>query len=154
MKNKILKIVIPALLLIICFTSTGFSGCKDTKAEPVNNIYENHNISACDVNDPLQNMEWLRELCDSLKETQHFSSVQIDLYKVIGTDENLFKISTSYSEFDNSPYSYTVDWKNCNGGFIIGLCSGTSPSPELLERYEVFLQDKELIADLFHFVKQ
>jgi len=149
------------ILLAICLMGVGCekkikepqiqSGTLVDTTKPKYDIFENHNILACEVNDPLRNMEWIRELCDSLKETQRFSSVQINLYKVNGTDENLFQIGTSYSNFDYSPFLYTVVWKNCEGNLIFGMNSGTPPVPEIVEE---FMADKELVAELFHFVKQ
>ena len=109
------------------------------------------NIFVCGVNDPLKNIEWLREYCESLNETQNFSSVSIELYKVIDTNEYVFKIGTSYSEFDYFPCPYTMDWRNCIGKLIFGVSSCVSPNPGLVEE---FLKDKEFVAELFYFVKQ
>jgi hypothetical protein len=65
-----------------------------------------------------------------------------------------FKISISYSEFDDSPFGSSVNWINCTGETIVGLYSGTSPSPELYEKYQEFLKDKEYVSELYHFIKQ
>jgi hypothetical protein len=130
--------------LLLAVTLIGFSSCGKADTEPGNSqYYENHNISACRVKDPLKNIDWVKKYCDSLKAIQNFSSVHIDLYKVIDTEDNVFKINISYSELDDSPFSYTINWINCAGKTIICLNSGTSPSPDALEKYQEFLQDKE-----------
>ena len=109
------------------------------------------NISVCGVNDPLKNIEWLREYCKSLNETQNFSSVSIDLYKVIDKDEYVFKIGTFYSELDFFPCSYSMIWRNCIGENIFGVLSCSPPRPGLVEE---FLKDKEFVTELLHYVKQ
>jgi len=105
----------------------------------------------CNVKNPLTDLSWLREYCKSLNETQNFSSVRIDLYKVIGKDEYVFKISIAYSEFDNSPCSYSIEWRNCISELIFCVFSCVTPMPGLVEE---FMKDKEFVAELFHFVKQ
>jgi hypothetical protein len=105
----------------------------------------------CNVTDPLQNIEWLKKYCESLNETQDFTSVYIYLYKVVDAEEHLFKIAVNYSEFDDSPFTYSEFWRNCTGELIFGMNSGTSIDPGLLE---TFLGDKEYVAELFHLVKQ
>jgi hypothetical protein len=141
-----------AALCLVVFASVGCDKAETSSIEN-NNINKNHDIFVCGVNEPLQNIEWLKEYRESLEERQNFDSVFIDLYKVIDSDECVFKIDIVYSEF-SSPFSYSVDWKNCIGEHIIGLKSGVSPSPELIEKYNEFLKDKEYVATLFHFVKQ
>lgn len=116
-----------------------------------NGIYENHDIAACGVNDALQNIEWLREFCENLYDTQDFSSVYIHLYKVKNTDEHIFKIGISYPDFDISPFLYSEYWRNCIGEIIFTINSGMPPS---LEAVEIFLEDKEYVTELFHLVKK
>ena len=150
-KNAILLCLVVATLFVAFSCDKPIENGED---EPKYDIFENHDVSACGINDPLQNIAWLKDYCKSLKEKQDFSSVRIDLYKAIDTDEHFFKIDIAYSEFDNSPYGYTVDWRNCVGECLIGLCSGVPPSPEAEERYEEFLKDKEYIIKLFYFIKR
>ena len=111
--------------------------------------YENHDISACGVNDPLQNIEWLSAFCENLNETHEFKSVRIDLYKVIDKDEYFFKIDIYHFATFNC-----INWNNCMGELIIRLCFGEPPPLELMERYLEFLKDKKFVAKLFHCVKQ
>ena len=117
-------------------------------------IYKNHNISACEVNDPLQNIEWLKEYCENLNGRLIFSSVYIYLYKVIDKDEHVVLIETKYDRTFFTAISSVTLWMNCIGELIIGMAEGGPPSPELEERYKEFLKDKEKVAELFHFIKK
>jgi hypothetical protein len=125
----------------------------ETAVVELNVTFNQDTVTVCGVENPLIDLPWLKEYCDTIKETQNISEVSIDLYKVIDTDEHFFKIGIYLSEGD-IPHSYTVDWKNCMGEFIIALYSGVPPSPEVIERYNEFLKDKEFVAKLFHYAKQ
>ena len=109
-----------------------------------------NDISACGVNSPLQNIGWLKEYCENLNKAQNFSHVYIHLYKIIGTDEHLFKIVINYSGFD-SPVGSSTDWKNCTNNVIFSIQAGVPPEPG---RLESFLEDKEFVINLFYLVKQ
>ena len=94
-------------------------------------------IPVCGVNNPLQNIKWLKEYCESIKEKQDISSVRINIYK--SKDGHVFKILTGF------PYEYAPNhwaecysevWKNCAG--------------EELE----FSKDLVYITEIFKFVKQ
>ena len=123
-------------------------------------IYENHDISACGVNDPLQNIDWLKKYCESLKERQDILSVSIDLYKVIGK-EHVFKINIAFllspDEWGDmidiyGNIGYLEEWRNCTGEIIFRVpYPGTPPPPNVVED---FMEDKKYVAELFHFVKQ
>jgi len=127
-------------------------GCdKKSNEFPPQPFYENHDISVCGINDPLQNIEWLREYCKILKEMQNFSSTYIYLYKVKGTDEPLFQTVISYSEFDDSPFAQSTSWKNCTGKIVFGTESGMPPMPGVVED---FFKDKEFVVELFHLIKK
>jgi hypothetical protein len=139
------KLVFSLLIGALLMTTT----CSETE-EPINDIYENHDISACGVDDPLKNIEWLREYCNSLK-TQDFSSVYIYLYKVIDTGEHVFQICSAYADFEVSPVLYSVDWRTCIGKLIFGIESAVPPPPGTVED---FFKDKEYVTELFHFVRQ
>ncbi|GHV36460.1 hypothetical protein FACS1894180_0600 [Bacteroidia bacterium] len=118
---------------------------------PKYNIYENHDISACGVDDPLRNVEWLKEFCEGLNDSQDFSSVYIYLYKVIDTDEHVFQISIAYSDFEVSTFPYSADWRNCAGEHIFTEYPGVHFDPALSD---AFLKDKEYVTELFHVIKQ
>ncbi|MDR2908211.1 MAG: hypothetical protein LBU91_09525 [Bacteroidales bacterium] len=105
-------------------------------------------ISVCGVNDPLQNIEWLRKYCESLDESQDISSVRISLYKTISEDEYFFLTVTDIPTM--SPSVWT-NWKSCSGETVFTI--NPEATPEVQERYEEFVKTKELVAELFHFVK-
>jgi hypothetical protein len=150
MKKNILTLI-PAFLFVLGFTTVSFSGCNKEKEPKYYDIYENHNISACGVDDPLQNIEWLREYCNGVNETQDFSSVYISLYKIIDTDESLFKINFTYSGLNDSSLSSSEYWRNCAGDTVfhwLGDLVHADPSS-----YYDFMEDKKLVSELFHFVK-
>ena len=155
--KKICFLKITAIMLVLAGI---FSSCgKRAEKEEQNNEekeneerkyegYKNYDVSACGIIDPLQNIEWLKEYCESL-DFQYFSRVRILLYKVIDTDEHLFKICISYSDFEYSPFPYSEYWRNCIGNLIFVTNSGIPPIPELVEE---FLKDKEYVAELFDYV--
>jgi len=102
---------------------------------------------ACGVNDPLQNIEWLRKFCESPFETQPISTVTIDLYKVIDKDEYLFLIKTNYRYMSPAVW---FDWKDCNGRNIFTMTP--EDPPWRLEEYEIFLSNKEFVTRLFDYL--
>ena len=110
-----------------------------------------NDISACGVNNPLQNIEWLKEYCKSRIKTQDFSSVRIYLYKVIDTDEHIFCIVVpSPIEYAPNRYYSTLYFRDCNGDTVFRWETVTPPGGP----YRDFMKDKEFIIELFHFDKQ
>ena len=55
MKTKTIIYIFFSLLLVM--------GCKK---EPQYEIYENHDISSCGIEDPLKNIEWLTQYCNNI----------------------------------------------------------------------------------------
>ncbi len=90
------------------------TGCEDK--EPQYEIYENHEISACGVEDPLVNLEWLKRIKDEivLNKTDIHSSFNIDLYEERETKNHVILIP--YSP-DKKIYDYPV--YNCSGELTI-----------------------------------
>jgi hypothetical protein len=141
-KTIVLCLVVAALLTTI--------SCNKSKTPPIE--------IACDVNNPLTDLPWLKEYCENL-DTQYFSSVNIDLYKVIGTDEHIFYINLIYPPNpDEGPYfgsGFERIWKDCIGKTILTLpFPGIIPPPERLEEIDKFLKSIEYVTELFYFVKQ
>ena len=137
------------LLMGLCAVVLLAVGCD--KESTGYDVYENHDISVCGIDDPLQNIEWLSEYCKILKEMQNFSSTYIYLYKVIGTDEPLFQTVISYSEFDDSPVAQSTSWENSTGKTVFATNSGMPPMPGVVEE---FFKDKEFVVELFHLIKK
>jgi len=148
--NKHLQITVNLLLCLLIvnfFLATGCDKLKKAKYD----IYENSDISACGVYDPLQNIDWLREFCINLKKIQDYTSVYIHLYKVIDNDEHIFRVSIpSPIEYAPNQYYSTLYFRDCGGDTIFTWETMTPPGGQ----YEVFLNDKEYVTELFHFVKQ
>jgi len=143
--KKIFKLI--AFLAILLMLVGGFFSCGEKERY---DIYSLHNISACGVEDPLLNIEWLREFCNTVRleqyaETQKLSSVYIDIYKVIDTDEHIFEITISL--IDGFPES---DFRNCNGVTVFHWLNTGVGDPS---RYNDFMEDKEFVVKLYHFAK-
>ena len=155
MKDKIML-----LILLFLFSIIGITGCiieeSQREGEPQYEIYENNDIAACGVNDPLQNIEWLKEYCNNIKEKKDISYVYIWLYEVIDKDEHIFEISVFHQLFEGS---VSKKYLNCNGDIILekGTTAYFSQSPmrsEVPPPPDPWFADKEFICELFHFVKQ
>ena len=133
-------------------------------SEKIYDTYENHDVSACGVNDPLQNIEWLREYCREVKEKEDIG-VSIWLYKVIDKDEYIFDIYVSSGSHYRHPFEVSTSEKrlNCNGDIIEILFEGGttvdySPAPTITnvppQPPNPWFEDKEVVGELFRFVKK
>lgn len=117
------------LLLPLCVVFLG-AGCDDGN-EPQYEIYENHKISACGVEDPLVNIEWLKIICNKilLKKNDIHLSFKIDLYEKNDTKEHVILIP--YSP-DKGIFDYKV--YDCSGDVTVYFAGktgeGTSVPPE------------------------
>ena len=82
--------IIPAFLLLIW---AGFSGCekkKEPEKGPQFEIYENHDISACGVDDPLRNLDWLAEFTAKYKNPISYEDIHNDVYLSYGCRIELY----------------------------------------------------------------
>lgn len=138
MKTKFISVMLFLVLIM------GIEGCEDK--EPQYEIYENHNMSACGVEDPLENIEWLSEYCKKVKGQKDISSIHIYLLKVIDKDEYIFEISVP-SQIE---HYYSTNYRNCSGDIVFRWETVSTPNPS----YQDFIKDKELITELFYMVKQ
>lgn len=141
-----MKIVIFKLCTL--FLSLFFigAGCEKEK-EPQYEIYENHEISACGVEDPLVNVEWLKTLYNNIKEQKNYSSLYIHMLKVIDKDEYIFEIA--HPSIHDEHYS-SISYFDCSGDIVFEWEMITPPSPE----FDDFQEDKEFISTIFSMVKQ
>ena len=138
MKAKLLSVALFLFLIM------GIGGCEDK--EPQYEIYENHDVSACGVEDPLENIEWISEYCKKVKGQKDISSIHIYLLKVIDKDEYIFEISVP-SQIE---HYYSTNYRNCSGDIVFRWETVSTPNPS----YQDFIKDKELITELFYMVKQ
>ena len=127
MKTKTISYILFTLLLLM--------GCKK---EPRYEIYENHNISACGIEDPLKNIEWLTQYC---KKNEKAYSVDIFIYENTETSENYI---VTYSLEKGYEFSYTNVF-NCSNELLFHWYNGTSPSP----RYDTYFSNKKVISKIW-----
>ncbi|MEA4983881.1 hypothetical protein SDC9_75762 [bioreactor metagenome] len=132
------------LMMLFLFVIMGMESCEDK--EPKYEIYENHEISACGVEDPLQNIEWLANYCQYYISKKDVLEVYIFLYKTIDKDEYVFATSIP-SQIEH--YS-SISYRNCLGDIIFEWETVNPPNPS----FEDFMKDKERVVELFHIVKQ
>lgn len=88
----------------------GMVSCEDTESKY--EIYENHEIFACGMEDPVQNLGWLKAIIDEIlfnKKDIH-SSFSIDLYQENETKNHVILIP--YSP-DKKIFDYKV--YDCSG---------------------------------------
>ncbi|MEA4916751.1 hypothetical protein SDC9_134640 [bioreactor metagenome] len=98
MKTKKLKLLKTLQLLLPLCMALLVAGCEKEKEKKLQyEIYENHEISACGVEDPLVNIEWLKITCDKivLNKNHIHSSFKIDLYEENETKEHVILIPYS-----------------------------------------------------------
>ena len=111
MKN----LIITALLFVLAL-----AGCEKKAEAPQYEIYENHNISACGVDDPLRNLDWLAEFTANYKDEA--INVTIYLYANIETKEenivmiyNLYRYVYGTTILDPIPPQYAQQVYSCSG---------------------------------------
>lgn len=125
------------LLMMITLFLLGGMGCeKDFKYE----IYENHEISACGIKDPLNNIQWLAK---AKKDTK--SLISVGLYKNIHSEENYFAF-----HLPNDLGYTTMVFYDCSGNNIFGWNSVTPPGGPL---YDEFFSDKEFVTTIWEVKK-
>lgn len=132
MKTKTIIYSLFALLLLL--------GCK---SEPQYSRFENHNISACGIADPLKNLPWLKAYC-----VEHYNtySTSISIYKNILTDENsIIIINVSKYVPDQSPgRTFTEEVYTCEGVRILFQSSDYRP-----DEWDNFLMLNTLVAKIW-----
>ena len=136
MKKKMILFTVIALLV-------GVVGCEDKTTQY--EIYENHDISACGIEDPLRNIEWLSEYCRKIKEQKKDLNINIYLLKVIDKEEYIFQ--TVYPS--QIEHYFSMSYRNCLGDIVFHWESINPPNPQ----YEDFMEDKEYLGRLFSIVK-
>jgi hypothetical protein len=130
MKNK---------LLIYAYILTFFTitGCNGTKYE----IYENHEISACGVNDPLNNFVWLREFCNT---NRNAYNAEIQLLLDTTTNNYYFDLFVETKKPNENEFGNVLVY-DCNGVEAFSWYMGTPPSP----RYDAFFLNKKNLGRIW-----
>lgn len=143
MKTKKVLLIIPLLFLII-----GMGGCEDN--EPQYEIYENHEISACGVEDPLKNIEWLKIICNEIVLTKRniHLSFSIDLYETKETKEHVILIPYSPNK---GIFNYNV--YDCSGKVTIYHAGPTGEIISVPPQYPLY-QYCEYVGTLWSLTKK
>lgn len=116
-------------------------GCKN---DPQYSRFENHNVPACGITDPLNNLPWLKAYC-----SEHLKSYSttISIYKDNTSDVNNIVIVTSTKdESGKSPSTiHTTSIYSCEGERILFQGSeGATP-----EGWAVFFAENTLVAKIW-----
>jgi hypothetical protein len=113
MRYPFVKILLVCILLLPCQFS-----CKEKE----------HGPGACGTDDPLENIQWLKELKTSLELSAKMAGAQIILYRYHG--EDVFWINDCYNCMDGLIQVY-----NCSGEVIcqFGGIIGMNTCPDFFE---------------------
>ena len=133
MKRKTIICSLFALLLLI--------GCKN---EPQYSRFENHNVPACGIADPLNNLPWLKAYCS---ENYNSYSASISIYKNTLTDENhiIIKTATEYIPNQSPSPMYRSQVYNCEGVRILYKATEGTVS----EGWDAFFLENTLVAKIW-----
>ena len=124
-------------LLIVCAVAV-FTGCKKNYT-----IYENHDITACGVKDPLVNLPWLAEECEKAKKAKN-GETTISLLQDTVTKDNVFKLMYYYK---NKGDIYIIYGYNCSGKELYRSGLGLTPPDSEIE--EAFYKNKKHLGIIF-----
>ena len=118
-----------------------FIGCQD---EPQYSRFEDHNVAACGVADPLNNLPWLKAYC--IEHHDYYSAI-ISIYKNNLTDENHITITDGQR---NSPGAtpqvlYRSLIYSCDG-VLITFSASEGPRPA---EYDRFFDENMLVAKIW-----
>ena len=124
-------------LLVVC-TVTVFTGCKRNYT-----VYENHDITACGVKDPLVNFPWLAEECETAKKAKN-GETTISLLQDTVTKDNVFQLMYYYK---NKGDIYIIYGYNCSGKELYRSGLGLTPPDSEIE--EAFYKNKKHLGIIF-----
>ena len=124
-------------LLVVC-TVTVFTGCKRNYT-----VYENHDITACGVKDPLVNLPWLAEECEKAKKAKN-GETTISLLQDTVTKDNVFQLMYYYK---NKGDIYIIYGYNCSGKELYRSGLGLTPPDSEIE--EAFYKNKKHLGIIF-----
>ena len=124
--------------IAVVFAVTVFTGCKKNYT-----IYENHDITACGVKDPLVNLPWLAEECEKAKKAKN-GETTISLLQDTVTKDNVFKLMYYYK---NKGDIYIIYGYNCSGKELYRSGLGLTPPDSEIE--EEFYKNKKHLGIIF-----
>ena len=123
--------------LFVLFLLIGGVECEENT--PRYEIYENHEISACGVDDPLNNLQWLKDQTQKLGKLKGLFTIL--LYENNINSENYFV--ESYTDSKIVEYSYQSIY-NCKGNKIMTKGIEAPPSDE----WKKFFKENKKIAEV------
>ena len=129
------------LIITLGFVLVALTGCKRNYT-----VYENHDITACGVKDPLVNVKWLADKCEEIKKGKR-KETTIFLLKDTVTQDNAFMIRYRYKQRGKDMYS--GNGYNCSGEEQYKFWSGGVPPPPSEERK--FFKNKIDLGVIFKF---
>jgi hypothetical protein len=110
-------------LIVVSFIIVLFSGCELFDNDYT--IYENHDITVCNIKDPLKNIKWVRDFCK--KHTRDYNA-RVYAYRNTKTGEDCISIvRRDPGDYDRSEYY------DCQNNLITSWRFASPPSPEFLE---------------------
>jgi hypothetical protein len=116
--------LLPATLLLPMLL--GMVSCEEKDSQAQFEIYENHEITACAVKDPLKNYTWLSEFIEENRESTY--NIMIYLYANAGTKEDNIVIDISPNRIGYPGVSIDIyEWKkifSCEGDRLFVNASG------------------------------
>ena len=121
-----------SLSIIVLFF--GLVGCGGSRYA----IYTNHSITACDINDPLNNIEWLKIYTSG--NTKSYNII-LNLYKDTLTNNDLFEINYQSRDMKFG----VINVYDCSDSLLFHWDMGTSPSPV----FNAFYANKKYISKLW-----
>jgi len=134
MKTKIFCSLFALFLLL---------GCKN---EPQYSRFENHNVPACGIADPLNNLPWLKTYC-----SEHYNSYStiVSIYKNNTSGENHIVIytTTAWNPNIEPPTFYRNVVYSCEGAILFFEASEGTGSGALA--YDTFFLENTLVAKIW-----
>ena len=128
---------------IICslFLLFFLTGCRK---EPQYELYENHNISACGIVDPLKNLPWLKAYC-----SEHYNSYSTTVSIYINNTSGVNHIVILNTSAENRDRDPSIIWRHvvytCEGvGVLFNYTEGT-----VSEGWDAFFLENTLVAKIW-----
>jgi hypothetical protein len=165
LQSSIYAVPIPGsnIISLLCFfqngeliykpADTGIDDCFVWRNKYEYEIFEKHDITACGIEDPLNNIELLKKFCEEFTAETNNADASIHLWENIHTKENYFELFfynklDCYNHYDHFCYD-GFNFYNCSSENIATGGSASSPYA-----YEEFIADKEEICIIWSITKK
>ncbi len=110
-------------LMFFVLVVFAFCGCCVDRVYECVEVWENHEVECCGVEDPLNNLEWLKETHLYYKSRPLYDKVEILCLKY----ENKITKEHSILFYKHKVYPRYVTAYSCNGEYYFGGTLGSSP---------------------------